>query len=101
VDNVVVGVNDIPDYIKQGNIKEQGPVGISDDFEGRLLSERELTPGGDDSMFAGYTWQELEKGYVLYLLNKNKWNVSRAAEEAGINRSTFDSRRRKLGIRTR
>ncbi len=51
------------------------------------------------SFFAGYTWEALEKDYVLYLLEKNKWHITRAAKEAGVNRSTFDSRMKKLGIR--
>ena len=47
----------------------------------------------------GYTWEELEKDYILRLLEKNKWVITRAAEEAGLNRSTFDSRMKRLGIR--
>jgi transcriptional regulator with GAF, ATPase, and Fis domain len=49
--------------------------------------------------FVGYTWESLEREYVLYLLEKNKWHVTRAAKEAGVIRSTFDSRMKKLGIR--
>jgi transcriptional regulator with GAF, ATPase, and Fis domain len=55
------------------------------------------SPGS--SPFSGYTWEELEKAYVLYLLEKNRWHITRAAMEAGLNRSTFDSRMKKLGIR--
>lgn len=57
----------------------------------------QVSPG--KSLFEGYTWSELEKSYVLYLLEKNKWHITRAAKEAGVNRSTFDSRMKKLGIR--
>jgi transcriptional regulator with GAF, ATPase, and Fis domain len=46
----------------------------------------------------GYTWEELERTYALALLDKYKWNVTKAARTAGVNRSTFDSRLRKLGI---
>ena len=46
-------------------------------------------------------WEDLEKDYVLYLLNKNKWNITRAARDAKINRSTFDSRMKRLGINKR
>ena len=45
-----------------------------------------------------YTWEELEHAYALALLEKCKWNVTKAARAAGVNRSTFDSRLRKLGI---
>lgn len=44
------------------------------------------------------TWEEVEKSYVLCLLEKYKWNISAAARKAGINRSTFDSRMKKLGL---
>ncbi len=47
---------------------------------------------------ASMTWPELESRYVMMLLEKHKWNVSQAARAAGINRSTFDSRMKKLGI---
>lgn len=46
----------------------------------------------------GYSWEELERTYALALLEKFKWNVTKAARAAGVNRSTFDSRLRKLGI---
>jgi transcriptional regulator with GAF, ATPase, and Fis domain len=45
-----------------------------------------------------YTWEELERAYALALLERFKWNVTKAAKAAGVNRSTFDSRLRKLGI---
>ncbi len=54
---------------------------------------------GHETVFGGYTWEELEKAYVMYLLEKNKWHITRAAKDAGVNRSTFDSRMKKLGIR--
>lgn len=61
------------------------------------LSEQALR--GVIPFFEGYSWNELEKAYVLYLLDKNKWHITRAAKQAGVNRSTFDSRMKKLGIR--
>ncbi len=51
------------------------------------------------NLFEGCTWEELERRYVLYLLEKNKWHITRSAREAGVNRSTFDSRMKKLNIR--
>ena len=45
-----------------------------------------------------YAWDALEHAYALALLEKFKWNVTKAAKAAGVNRSTFDSRLRKLGI---
>ena len=45
------------------------------------------------------TWEEMERRYIMGLLEQYKWNISRAADRAGLNRSTFNSRMRKLGIR--
>jgi DNA-binding NtrC family response regulator len=61
-------------------------------------SERAQAETGRPS-FEGYTWEALEREYVIFLLEKNKWHVTRAAKEAGVIRSTFDSRMKKLGIR--
>lgn len=58
--------------------------------------ERETTELG--RLFDGMSWEELERAYVLHLLQKNKWHVTRAAKDAGVNRSTFDSRIKKLKI---
>ena len=44
------------------------------------------------------TWDQVEKFYVERLLDKHKWNISRAAREAGLKRSTFNSRIKKLGF---
>jgi transcriptional regulator of acetoin/glycerol metabolism len=69
-----------------------------------MFSANNLSPasfGSPESPFAGYSWEDLEKDYVLYLLNKNKWNITRAALDAKINRSTFDSRMKRLGINKR
>jgi DNA-binding NtrC family response regulator len=51
------------------------------------------------SLFGNRTWEEVERTYILYLLEKNRWNITRAAKATGVNRSTFDSRMKKLGIR--
>lgn len=58
--------------------------------------ENRAAPG---RFFDGYSWEELEREFVLHLLEKNKWHITRAAKEAGVNRSTFDSRMKKLNIR--
>ncbi|WP_022667020.1 sigma-54 interaction domain-containing protein [Desulfospira joergensenii] len=45
------------------------------------------------------TWPGLERAYVDALLKKHNWNVTWAARASGVNRSTFASRMRKLGVR--
>ncbi|MBF0228004.1 MAG: hypothetical protein HQK63_00175 [Desulfamplus sp.] len=49
--------------------------------------------------FGNQTWDELEENYIRFLLKKNNWNVTWAAKASGLNRSTFASRMRRLGIR--
>lgn len=98
VDADIVGVNDIPDHCRRQNVRGRGPVRSSPAQEERVLSDGDHFSGRSDSPFAGYSWRELEKNYVTYLLEKNKWNVTRAANDAGLNRSTFDSRMKKLRI---
>ena len=103
----------------QGNVREMenlvryllatvpGPVIEPDDIppaheigQARAVAQ---TPAADAPTQAApdlttYTWEALETAYALALLEKHKWNVTKAARAAGVNRSTFDSRLRKLGI---
>ena len=48
--------------------------------------------------FTGKDWDTVEREYVLHLLERHRWVISRAAREAGLKRSTFDSRMKRLGI---
>ena len=48
--------------------------------------------------FGNRTWEQVERAYVRHLLHKHDGNVTRAAREAAVNRSTFASRMRKLKI---
>lgn len=52
-----------------------------------------------DINFGNQTWDELEENYIRFVLKKNNWNVTWAARVAGLNRSTFASRMRRLGIK--
>lgn len=64
-------------------------------------------PTGDSTMmapqpkidFGHFTWQDVETRYINFILEKNNWNVTWAAKDSGLNRSTFASRMRRLGIR--
>jgi len=97
VDNGIVGVNEIPDHFK----KEHQNRNDNNTFsfpEEQVFSAANPSPTTLESPFSGYSWEALEKDYVLYLLNKNRWNITRAAIDAKINRSTFDSRMKRLGI---
>ena len=97
VDSDIVGVNEMPDHFKNQLYKRNN----SNTFplhEEPMLSADSFSPRSAESPFAGYSWETLERNYVLYLLDKNRWNITRAAKDAKINRSTFDSRMKKLGI---
>jgi transcriptional regulator with GAF, ATPase, and Fis domain len=96
VDNDIVGINDIPDHFKKDRPKNVAARESSSRKE-PVFSAKSIF-SGDESPFSGYSWEALERDYVLYLLNKNKWNITRAADDAKMNRSTFNSRMKKLGI---
>ncbi|MDY6903869.1 MAG: sigma 54-interacting transcriptional regulator [Thermodesulfobacteriota bacterium] len=49
--------------------------------------------------FTDQTWRDIERAYVHHLLETHKWNITQCARTAGLNRSTFDSRLKRLGIR--
>jgi len=100
VDNDIVGINDIPDHFKKELYQRNADNPFSFPEES-VFSSNNLSPAPGESPFAGYSWEDLEKDYVLYLLNKNRWNITRAACDAKINRSTFDSRMKRLGINKR
>ena len=100
VDNDIVGVNEMPDHFKK-ELHERNADNPFSFPEDPMFSANNLSPASVESPFAGYSWEDLEKNYVLYLLNKNRWNITRAANDAKINRSTFDSRMKRLGINKR
>ena len=100
VDNDIVGVNEIPDHFKN-ELYKRNHKNIFPLHEEPIFSANTLSSAAAESPFAGYSWDTLERNYVLYLLNKNRWNITRAAKDAKINRSTFDSRMKKLGINKR
>ena len=98
VEHMVVDVDKIPDHYKQNDIAKKGATDTSFFTNEQKILDNSISPVKTGSPFDLYSWRDLDKAYVLHLLDKHRWNVTRAAEEAGINRSTFDSRMRKLGI---
>lgn len=76
---------------------ESGPARDAGGEEIPEAETRALPPRAEP--FEGKSWEQVEREYVAYLLEKNKWHITRAAKEAGVNRSTFDSRMKKLRIR--
>ncbi len=59
------------------------------------------TEQGNALPLSGYSWEELERNYILSLMEEMKWNIAAAARQARVKRSTFTARMRRLGIRKR
>jgi transcriptional regulator with GAF, ATPase, and Fis domain len=47
---------------------------------------------------SAYSWEGLERDYILSLLEETKWNIAAAARQAGVKRSTFTARMKRRGI---
>ena len=93
-------VRELENFVKQAMVAARG----------RTISASELPPhiaqGGQPAVcedlpdpFQGKAWEDVERDYILSLLERSRWVVSHAAREAGLKRSTFDSRMKRLGIR--
>ncbi len=95
-----IGVGDFPEYIpvREADLVSTGDE-VSPEWPGRRKSDQAQTSEG--LTFADMTWNAVDEAYALYLVDRYQWNLSRAAEAAGLNRSTFASRLRKMGIRRR
>lgn len=90
-DEEYIEVENVPAHVRQDDIMAD-PYGESD------ISRNSATQD-NTRIFNDLSWPELEKEYVVFLLEKHNWNITKAAQNSGINRSTFASRMRKLHIR--
>ncbi len=91
-----------PDQIIEGESIPAGIRNMEPESENPVAGAGPL--GRDDANefvrdLSTLTWPGLERAYVGALLKKHNWNVTWAARASGVNRSTFASRMRKLGIR--
>ena len=93
-----VEMEDLPSWLIQEPTEKKGP--LTHDRESNIDTPipNEIS-GSPHQGFAGHTFKSLEKAYILFLLEENRWNITRAAAHAALNRSTFDSRMKRLGIR--
>ncbi len=93
-----VEIEDLPSWLIE-TVQEWNP-SLVHDREPETDKPLSTEPAAEShDGFSGHTFKSLEESYILYLLEKNRWNISRAAEDAALNRSTFDSRMKRLGIR--
>ena len=75
---------------------------VDENSEPQISSKTQMRyPSMEDKPLSDYNWTDLERAYVLSLLEKNKWNISKAARISGLNRSTFNARLNKLGVSKR
>lgn len=86
-----IGVVNIP-----GHIKHQA-ASLSPSEDSRTASREDANALMNN--LSSMTWPQLEKEYVMSILEKNNWNITWAAKASGINRSTFASRMRKLNLK--
>jgi transcriptional regulator with GAF, ATPase, and Fis domain len=99
-------VRELENLVKQVMATSPGPeIGIENLPPFMRAAAPEPSPAASSpaaANIAGYdgkSWAEMEREYIMHLLGKHRWVISRAAEEAGLKRSTFDSRMKRLGIR--
>nr|WP_320191443.1 sigma 54-interacting transcriptional regulator [uncultured Desulfobacter sp.] len=92
VPNEDIKADDLPEHIF--NTSSNGLTGHPD-----LMNSDSQTNGAQCLRdISAMTWPDLEKAYVIALMEKFNWNITWAAKASGINRSTFASRMRKLDI---
>jgi transcriptional regulator with GAF, ATPase, and Fis domain len=89
--NSIIELDDLPANYLFVKPEEQPAVPVESQINNKENHPEKLS-------FSGYTWKEVEQMYVKYLLESNKWNVTKASQQAGLKRSTFDSRMKKLGF---
>jgi transcriptional regulator with GAF, ATPase, and Fis domain len=96
VDSDVIEPQDLPFFYDLDRKLPTVPAPVVDDPPSNT---KEVVPEHSRSLsFGERSWEQVEKAYVRYLLEKHNGNVTRAARAAAINRSTFASRMRKLNI---
>ena len=90
--NEIIKPDDLPEHILKIN-----PDGVT---ENTALRNTDPQTNGTRYLrdICAMTWPDLEKAYVMALMEKFNWNITWAAKASGINRSTFASRMRKLDI---
>jgi transcriptional regulator with GAF, ATPase, and Fis domain len=88
-----IRLSDLPPLFERA--PPEVPAGRPDRSSSRAPGQ---TGQGDAAALSGYSWEEMERGYILSLLEGVKWNIAAAARQAGLKRSTFTARMKRLGI---
>ncbi len=98
VEGEVIRLIDLPSHMTEGAFPAEVEETETDTLHAPAAAPPRPGSFNRDEEFDGATWEDVERSYVEHLLDKNKWNVTKAAKDAGVNRSTFDSRMKRLGI---
>lgn len=99
VDRDIIDAKHLPNHLKERSTAEDSMAEPSYRHGERTFAEKGPLSILGGFPLDGYSWQEVEKAYAIHVLEKNRWIVTRAANEAGVKRSTFVARMRRLGIR--
>ncbi|MDH4320292.1 MAG: sigma-54 dependent transcriptional regulator [Desulfobulbaceae bacterium] len=93
----VIAPNDLPPDVVGG---ERAPLAEAGVGGAGGVSVLGLGAEAGDALkfFGGKSWEDVERAYARYLLVKNNENMTWAAEDAGVNRSTFVARLKRLGV---
>jgi len=105
-------VRELENTIERAVVLVEGDIISKDDLELADGEEQEATPGGYVPTSAeelkemkrhirGKSVETIEKAFVMNALERNNWNVTRAAEETGILRPNFQGMLKRLGISIR
>jgi DNA-binding NtrC family response regulator len=104
-------VRELENTIERAVVLAEGDIIRKDDLELAYASSQvaDVPPGGYvpfcleelkevKRSIRGKAVETLEKAFVMSALQRNNWNVTRAAEETGLLRPNFQSMLKKLGI---
>ena len=93
-------VRELENFVKQVMVSTPGRTITPDDLPPHIASGEPAVPdAARPDPYLNRTWEEVERNYILSLLERNRWVITHAARAAGLKRSTFDSRMKRLGIR--
>ena len=97
---IVISLDKLPKNITEATPSTQTSEATTSDqiVLGRPFDGLSGSYKGEPDFFKNMSWEDVEKKYAIHILKQNGWNVSKAAKAARVNRSTFASRLRKLGI---
>ncbi|MEW5912074.1 MAG: sigma-54-dependent Fis family transcriptional regulator [Thermodesulfobacteriota bacterium] len=92
-------IRELENFVKYLLATVEGPVVEPGHLPPHLGQGGAEDVGAGPAFGEGLSWDEMERAYAQHLLARHQGNVSRAAVEARVNRSTFNSRLARLGLR--